>query len=144
MFAPRSILWRKGGGTALRDVWALRGQGRMPGSLEAAGKGEMSQGCPTLWRGEGLGFQSLLSISISWASSMDQPLPRPSWREVQACRPPPLPSRRMCTKTEGGDRTVKPTAPAQLKGLGDFLLQLLFFEPKNSLARNKIRMHISV
>lgn len=116
----------------------------MPSSWEAAGKGETSQGCPILWRREGLGFQSLLSISISWASSMDQPLPRP-WRYKSADLPA-LPSRRTRTKTKGRDRTVKPTAPApaQLKGRGDFLLQLLFCEPTNSLARNKIRTHISV
>lgn len=137
VFAARGILQRKGG-TALRGVWVLRGQGRMPS------KGEMAQGCPILWRGEGLGFQSLLSISIYWASSMDQPLPRP-WRYKRADLPP-CPPRARAQRLKAGTGTAKTTAPAKapLRGHGDFLLQLLCFEPTNSLARNKIRTHISV
>lgn len=70
----------EGRGIAPRDAWALAVQVRIPSSLETA-KGKCLRGAPSSDRRRSWLPQP--SISICWASSPDQFLPR-SWRHESA------------------------------------------------------------
>ena len=96
----------------------------MPSSLEASGKGEMSEGCPSSER-RALSFLSLSCISFCWASSVHQPLP---WFPPPP-PPSPPPSRRTYAKTAArdGNTLLWPQPNLHSKAVGTFYSNYSFF-----------------